>query len=733
MKMQAAACGLVLAAALAAAQERTEVTVEWVFSDAAAELTALPTTAWTAANEVLLLDPRVPKATRTLERLDPRTGVRRVAVDRAKAFASLEALVGKEALPETFTWPDSLDRAGRRAAYLVAGDVFVLDIAASRFTRVTRTPTAESIARLSPDGTAVAYVRDHDLWVTGLDGGGKARLTADGSETVLNGSLSWVYWEEVFESKEDGYWWSDDSRSIAFLRTDESAVSVMTWVDFKQPVPALVHQRYPKAGGVNPAVRLGIVDVKSGATAWLPRDAVPYEYILRVTWRPDSGRVAVQTTNRAQTRLDLWLVDRTSGEATRALSDDDPAWVTIHDLQFLADGRFVWSSERDGFTHLYLYGADGTLANRLTSGAWSVRGTGAFYGAPLGAATVDDAGGRVFFTALEKSSIERHLYSVRLDGSGFERITREDGTHRVSLSPDRRFVLDAHSSHRKPPSLTLSTAAGAPVSVVAPPRTDLLATLDLAVPELTTVPADDSFPLPARIVRPKGFDPSRRYPVIVNPYGGPSSPTVRDGFYGGSSLFEQVLARAGYAVVNIDNRSATGIAKKLEDPVARRVWSDNELADLLAGVRWLKAQPWVDPGRVGIWGWSGGGTFTLLAMTRSTEFKAGIAVAALVDGRFYDTKFEESYMKTPADNPAGYEHIALQTRAKDLSGRLMLVHGTWDDNVHPQNLWVFADALIEAGKPFDMMVYPMRKHGIEDRPARRHLFNAMLEFWQRNL
>jgi dipeptidyl-peptidase-4 len=303
----------------------------------------------------------------------------------------------------------------------------------------------------------------------------------------------------------------------------------------------------------------------------------------------------------------------------------------------------------------------------------------------------------------------------------------------VSFSPDRRFFLDAHTSHRTPPSLTLRTAAGAPVSVVAPPRTDLLATLDLVVPDLTTVPADDGFPLPARIVRPQGFDPSRRYPVIVNPYGGPSSPTVRDGFYGGSSLFEQVLARAGYAVVNIDNRSATGIAKKLEDPVARRVWSDNELADVLAGVRWLKAQPWVDPGRVGIWGWSGGGTFTLLAMTRSTEFKAGIAVAALVDGRFYDTKFEEAYMKTPADNPEGYEHIALQKRAKDLSGRLMLVHGTYDDNVHPQNLWVFADALIEAGKPFDMMVYPMRQHGIEDRPARRHLFNAMLEFWKRNL
>ena len=733
MRTRAMACAVALAAAIASAQDKTDITVEWVFSDAAGELTALPTTAWTAANEVLLLDPRVAKGERTLERLDPRTGKRSPAVDRAKAFASLEALAGSDAVPEALAWPDSLDRAGARAAYVFAGDVYVLDLAASRFERVTRTAAEESIARLSPDGTRVAYVRDHDLWVTDLAGRAETRLTGDGSDTVLNGSLSWVYWEEIFDHEEHGYWWSEDSRSIAFLRTDESAVSVMTWVDFKQPVPELIHQRYPKAGGVNPDVRLGIVDVRSGTTAWLDRGWAPYEYILRVGWLPDSSRVAVQTTNRAQTRLDLLFVDRKSGEAKRVLSDNDEAWVTIHDLRFLADGRFVWSSERDGYTHLYLYSADGTLANRLTAGEWSVRGSGGFYGAPLGAATVDEAGDRVYFTALEKASVERHYYRVRLDGSGFERVTREDGTHRVSLSPNGRFLLDAHSSHRTLPSLTLRAADGAPLHLVAPPRTDLLAAIDLAVPEMTTIPAKDGFPLPARILRPNGFDPAKRYPVIVNPYGGPSAPTVRDAFGGGSGLFDQVLARAGYVVVKIDNRSAAGIAKKLENPVVRRVWSDNELADVMAGVRWLKAQGWVDPERVGIWGWSGGGTFTVMAMTRTREFKAGVAVAALVDGRFYDTKFEEAYMKTPADNPEGYEHIALHKRAEDLHGRLMLVHGTYDDNVHPQNLWVMVEALVQAGKQFDMMVYPMRQHGISDRPATRHLFNAMLEFWKARL
>lgn len=733
MRARTVACVLVLAAASVSAQERKPITMDWVFSDAAGELTALPTTAWTSAGDVLLLDPRVAKGERTLERLDPRSGKRAAAVDRAKALASLEALVGKDALPDSLRWPDSLDRAGRRAAYLIAGDVFVLDVAASRFDRVTRTPAEESIARLSPDGARVAYVREHDLWVTDLAARAETRLTADGSATVLNGSLSWVYWEEVFDHEEDGYWWSDDSQAIVFLRTDESAVSTIPWVDFKQPVPAVIQQRYPKAGGVNPAVRLGIVDTRSGATSWLDRDKAPYEYILRVGWLPDSGRVAVQVTNRAQTRLDLWLVERATGEAKRVLSDPDEAWVTIHDLQFLKDGRFVWSSERDGYTHLYLYKADGTLANRLTSGEWSVRGTGSFYGAPLGAATVDEAGGWVYFTALEKSTVERHLYRVRLDGSGFQRVTREDGTHFTTLSPDRRFFLDGHSSHDTLPSLSVRSADGTAGTVVSPPRNDLLATLDIRFPEMTTIPAADGFALPARILKPRALEAGRRYPVIVNPYGGPSAPTVRDGFSGGTGLFDQILLDAGFVVVDVDNRSAAGISKQLENAVVRNVWSDGELADLVAAVRWLKAQSWVDPERVGIWGWSGGGTFTLLAMTRSTEFKAGIAVAPLVDGRFYDTKFEEAYMKAPADNPAGYEHIALQQYAKDLHGRLLIAFGTYDDNVHPQNEWTFVEALVQAGKPVDMMVYPMRQHGIADRPARRHLFATMLEFWKRNL
>ena len=562
----------------------------------------------------------------------------------------------------------------------------------------------------------------------------EARLTADGSATILNGNLSWVYWEEIFDHGVAGFWWSDDSSAIAFLRTDESQVDVVTFQKFAPAVPEIITQRYPKAGDANPSVRLGIVEVGSGKTAWMDQAAAGYEYILGVKWLPDNRAVAVQTTNRLQTRLDLWLVARGSGDARLLLTDADDAWVNQKELQFLDGGKkFLVSSERDGHTHLYLYGIDGKLLNAVTRGPWSVRGPSGFYGAPLGSAWVEEAGGWVYFTALEKSPVERHLYRIRLDGTGMERLTKEDGTHRITMSPDRRSYVDVHSTHDTLPSLSVHEASGKQRAVVTPSRADIVAPFQFQAASLFTVPAADGFALPARIVKPRGFDPAKKYPAIVYIYGGPGAPTVNDSWdysFAGNAYFDQVLVDRGYVVFSVDPRSATGQSKTLENTVVRKMMADGELNDIVAGVKWLKAQPWVDAARIGVWGWSGGGTDTLLVMTRSQEFKAGISVAPVTDWHFYDTKFAETYMKTPADNPEGYALFSLVPRAKDLHGRLMLVFGTYDDNVHPQNSWSFVDELIKANKPFDLMVYPMRKHTIEDRPARIHLFEKMLEFWK---
>lgn len=723
---------LLLAAAPILAADPKDVTVAWAYSDEGAAVGKVPKTFWTSADEVILLDERRPAAERALERVTASTGERRPAADRAAARASLEKLLGGAPLPETYPWPDGFDAAGRQAVYVIAGDVFLLDLASSRFERLTETPETESMPRFSPDGRKVAFVRGNDLWVDDLASRKETRVTSDGSATVLNGALSWVYWEEIFDHAEAGFWWSDDSAALAFLRTDEAAVDEVAFQKFTPAVPEVVTQRYPKAGNANPEVRLGIADLATAKISWM--SGASYEYILGVRWGPDSRALAVQTTDRPQTRLDVWLVARDSGNARLLLTDRDEAWVNQKEIQFTDGGRkLLLTSERDGQTHLYLYGADGALLATLTRGPWSVRGPGAFYGAPLDSFFVDEAGGWVYFTALEKSPVERHLYRVRLDGTGMRRLTHEDGTHAITMSPDRRFYLDVFSSHDAPPSLTLYEAGGRQKAVLAAPASAAIAPFGFQKAEIFTVPAGDGLALPARLLKPRGFDAAKKYPVIVYIYGGPGAPTVNDKWdysFAGNALFDQVLAARGYAVFSVDPRSATGQSKSLENTVVRKMMTDGELADIVDGVKWLKAQPWVDAERVGVWGWSGGGTDTLLVMTRSQEFKAGISVAPVTDWHFYDTKFTETYMKTPQDNPDGYAHFALIPRAKDLHGRLMLVFGSGDDNVHPQNSWGFVDELVKADKPFDLMVYPMRKHTIDDRPARIHLFEKMLEFWK---
>jgi dipeptidyl-peptidase 4 len=344
---------------------------------------------------------------------------------------------------------------------------------------------------------------------------------------------------------------------------------------------------------------------------------------------------------------------------------------------------------------------------------------------------IDDRGDWIYFTSQQRSSVERQLYRVKSDGSSMTQLTREPGTHRVAMSPDARFYVDTFSDIRTLPTLSLHSADGASRQTIAPARMEVLSRFGVQFPQLVTIPAADGFSLPAQILRPKGFKPDTKYPVILYVYGGPSAPTVVNAWQQ-AGLFDQLLLAEGYVVMSVDNRSATGASKELENTVLK-VSGEPETADLVAAIRWVKSQPWADADRVGVWGWSGGGTMTLNLMTRSKEFKAGISVAPVTDWHYYDTKWTECFMKRPEENPEGYERASLVKRAKDLEGRLMIVWGTYDDNVHPQNEQAFIDALVAAGKRVDVMVYPMRQHGIADTPATVHLFKKMIEFWKREL
>jgi len=724
---------------LVASPSPRALTPEWVASEEADSVGRVPRAAWTSRGEVLLLDDLAPAADRTIEIIDAATGARRRAFDPRAALEGLRRL-GAQPMPESLPWPESLDAAGTAGVYAIGGDLFLLDVRKGQFERLTSTPARESIPRLSPDGRLVAFVRDHDLWTIDRATRSEKRLTADGSDTVLNGAPSFIYWEEILHHADAAYWWSDDSKSIAFLRSDDSPVDEELFTSFRPAVPEVISQRYPRAGRPSPIVRLGIVEVEPAATngaarsagartSWMSTSA-PYEWILAVTWSPDGSRVAVQTTNRAQDRLDLWSVLASDGTTSLLLTETDPTWVNQKEVRFLRGGELLVSSERSGWTHLYRYGADGKTQNAVTSGEWSVRGPGAFYAAPMGSAWPDEANDWIYFTSREASPLERQLYRVHSNGRGKERVSRDRGMHTIRFSPDMRSYLDQHSSHETPPSLTLRAADGRSIAVLSEPRSRLLAPFWIAPPELTTIPASDGVALHARIVKPPDFGGSKRRPVILRVYGGAGVPIVQDDWDRGF-LYDRLLAQQGYVVVSVDPRVATAASKKIEDAVLRNLWSDAALNDLIDAVRWLKAQPWADPSRFGIWGRSGGGAFTLVAMTRSAEFAAGVAVAPVTDWRYYDSKATEAYMKTPEENPEGYERAAVVPRAKDLHGRLLLAFGTYDDNVHPQNEWAFADALVEAGKPFDMMVYPGRKHGIDDRAARRHLMETMVEFWGR--
>jgi dipeptidyl-peptidase-4 len=713
--------------------QRPSLTVEWIFGEQGSSLAEIPHVQWLADNTAILYDIGQPEGKRTLERFNPASRERRPALDMAKAIASLKSLDSSAEIKSALPWPDAFDANGHQALYIFRGDIFLLDLATSSFARVTKTPAEEKDAQFSPDARSISFVRANDIYVYEIAAKREIRLTSDASDTVLNGTLSWVYWEEIFGRRDIAYWWSPDSHSIAFLQTDEAGVPESIFVDFQPVDERIVHQRYPKAGEKDPHVRVGVTEIAKPETRWVNLGEEAFEWILRVKWLPDSERLGIQTMPRSQKENRLDFINVKTGERKRVVTETDPAWVNVtDDLHFLSDGRyFLWASERDGFMHLYRFTMDGMLVNKITIGDWAMASSGGVYWVRQAVAGIDSENDWIYFTALKDSSIERNLYRVKSDGSGLTRLSAESGAHAVSMSPNAKYYFDVFSNTRTLPSLSLHVSDGKLLHTLAAPRPELLPE-GIQYSEFLTVPAADGFPMPTEIWKPKGFDPKHKYPVILYVYGGPSAPNVVNEWETRTNLYNQLLLQDGFVVVFIDNRAATAISKKLENSLAANP-SASETDDLVAGVRWFKSQPWVDPSRFGVWGWSGGGTMTLNLMTRSKEFKSGISVAPVTDWHYYDSKWAEALVGLPSQNAEIYDRTSLVKHAGDLSGHLMVVFGTCDDNVHPQNEQAFLNELIAKNILYEVMIYPMRKHGISDTPASIHLFRTMREFWRRNL
>jgi len=710
----------------------SKLTVDWIHSDDAKSISTVHRYFWLENNTAILYDSRESKEKRGFNIIDPKKP------DEIKPLMDMDGVITslREVVSDSLSsldWPLAFDSNGEKALYLFDNDIFILETNNSVFTRITSTEEKEKSPRFSPDGNKIAFVRENDLFVYDLISDREKRLTSSGSETLLNGTLSWVYWEEIFGRQDIGFWWSHDSKYIAFLETDESMVTKMHYLDFKPQEPRLITQRYPKTGTENPKVRLGLINIKWRETNWV--DMGFYEYICRVKWHPDNKKLLIQTMTRDQTELDLFFVNRKDGRVlNKIFTEKDPAWVNINDdLYFLDNGKFIWQSERDGFAHLYCFKDDGELINQVTKGEWALRSSGGPFWLRQSVQNINQKSGEIFFTAMKESSIERHLYSIKMNGQNMEKISTEKGVHSIGFSPNGNFYFDNFSDIGAPPGLSLYKKDGQKIKTIDISQTELIEEFNLQTPELFMIPTSDNFQMPAQILKPRDFNDKKEYPLIYHVYGGPSAPTVFDRWQGSSLLYDNILLNKGYLVVRFDHRSATAISKKLENRVNLMISGPIEMKDIVDGIHWLKSQDFIDSSRVGIWGWSGGGSFTLNAMTNTSEFKAGISGAPVTDWHYYDTKWGEFAMKRPQDNPEGYEKTSFVKSAKNLKGRLLLIHGTYDDNVHPQNSWHFIDELIKHDIMFDMMFYPMRMHGFKDKAAQIHRQKKMIEFWQNYL
>jgi len=616
----------------------------------------------------------------------------------------------------------SFSADGRQLLYTAGGDLFLIHVGAGKWDQLTHTPVPELDAKLSPDGKMVAFRRGWDLYSVDAASGKETRLTRNGSDTLRNGAPDWVYPEEL--DLGTAFWWSPDSKSVAYLQFDSSREPIIPHEDLLREHPLYEPERYPQAGENNPDVRLGVVPATGGHTRWLEVGETRDTYLIaRAGWMPNSRSVYVTRLNRVQNRLELFSIDVESGAPSAILKESDPYWINLKgDVEFLKDGkRFLWTTERDGFRHIYLYSNDGKQMKQLTRGTWEVSAINA----------VDEVHARLFYTSNEPTPLERHLYSIGLDGTGKKQLTAANFTHNASVSPAGDYYLETYSNLSSPSRTVLCSGDGTELGVYREADRTQADEYDILPTEIVQYPGPDGLTFYGRLIRPARFQPDKKYPAIVVVYGGPGAGDPIHNSWPGLSM-DQVYAHRGYVVWQAENRGISGRGHGFETAIYHHL-GVAELADQVAGVRHLISMGFVDPARIGIHGWSYGGFMTLNALLNASDvFKCGVAGAPVTNFLNYDTIYTERYMGLPKENPDGYKETALSQRAKNLQGRLLIVHNFEDDNVLFQNTLQMTNALQLAGKQFDFMLYPQKSHGVTG-VAVGQMNQMVLDFFERNL
>ncbi|HXQ30284.1 MAG TPA: DPP IV N-terminal domain-containing protein [Gemmatimonadales bacterium] len=604
------------------------------------------------------------------------------------------------------------------------GTYYVWDLTRRRLTPMSRNPGYQMFAKLSPDGRRVAFVRDHNIFVADLESGTETAVTTDGSDDVINGTSDWVYEEEL--DLRDAFRWSPDGLRIAFWRFDQSAIQPFFLLNADPLYASLFPVRYPKAGTPNAQVRIGVAELASGRVTWIDLGPDRDIYVAAMDFADSPTELWLTRLNRRQNELDLLMADARTGASHVIVSDTDSAWVDAHEPVWMDGGRrFLLESERDGYAHLYLYARDGTLIRRVTTGNWDVEAV----------AAVDDAAHVVYLTGSSDGPLTRPLLRVPLDGTAATPVSRERGWHTVEFDAARHYYVDVYSHAGAPPVEELRRADGTLVRTLADNATlaGKVQALGLRPPEFFQVKADDGEALNGLLVKPRDFDPAKRYPLLLYVYGGPGSQSAVDEWGGLEYLWYQMLAQQGYLVATVDNRGTGGRGAAFRKTVYLRLGHDESL-DQIAAARQLGALPYVDPARIGLWGWSYGGYLAARTLFLSGGvFEAAMAVAPVTDWRLYDTIYTERYMRLPAENRDGYDESAVLPYADSLRGRFLLVHGTGDDNVHFQNSLRLIERLELANKQFDMRIYPNKTHSISGGTTRENLFGLLTEWLKANL